>query len=273
MFQYAFGLAAAHQLGTTLNIDDAELRRIFVLGPARDAGEPRPEQVATFANDAYEKPAQVLEHLRDETTYAGYFQSEEFFSSIAEDVRRAFRLRDEHVRAFESRYADLADREYVCCHMRRTDYHTFAGGVALPMSYYESALARIGAPRGMPIVFVGDDLGEARASFGERAGARFEQNDEAVDLQLLGNATTVVASNSSFAWWGAWLNPRADKRVLAPRHWLGYGFGWEYPPHVIPSEWQQLRVKLPWGVRFAPAHLRMSLGRTRRNVVSQLPRR
>jgi Glycosyl transferase family 11 len=272
MFQYAFGLAASHVLGTTLKIDDAELRRLFVLGPPRQVGEQAPGHVVTVSNDAYDVPAEVLEHVTDETTYVGYFQSEEFFRPIADDVRDVFRLRDDHVRAFNSLYAELAEREYVCCHMRRTDYHTFAGGVALPMSYYGSALARLGVSQGTPIVFVGDDLDEARESFRDLPGARFERNDEAIDLQLLRHASDVVVSNSTFAWWGAWLNERPGTRVLAPRHWLGFDFGWEYPPHVIPPGWARVRVKRPWSRRLSPAHVRMTLGR-RRRAASRLRRR
>jgi hypothetical protein len=266
MFQYAFGLSASHQLRTTLAIDDRRLGGLFVLGDDVDRDAERPDRVVTVANDGYDEPDEVLGKLADDTTYVGFFQSESFFASVAEQVRASFRFRPEHVESFRARYAELAGGEYVCCHMRRTDYHTFAGGVALPMAYYEHALTRIGAPRGTPIVFVGDDLAEARAAFGGVEAARFEQNDEAVDLQLLAHASAVVVSNSTFAWWGAWLNQRSETRVVAPRHWLGFDFGWEYPPHVVPNGWLQVRVKRPWGKRLAPAHVRMSLGRKRRTV-------
>jgi Glycosyl transferase family 11 len=272
MFQYAFGLSASRALHTKLVIDDEQLRRLFVLDPRSSADSPRPEHVVTIPNDGYDEPHAVLARLSDETTYVGYFQSEQFFAAAADDVRKAFRLCPEHAQAFEARYAELAEREYVCCHMRRTDYHTFAGGVALPMSYYESALARIAAAPGTPIVFVGDDLDEARAAFGRLEAVRFEHNDEAVDLQLMRHASMVVVSNSTFAWWGAWLNESEGKRVIAPRHWLGFDFGWEYPPRVIPAGWEQLRVKRPWGRRLAPAQLRMVLGRKRRRVTARVTR-
>jgi Glycosyl transferase family 11 len=269
MFQYAFGLEASRRLSTTLAIDDAELRRLFVLGPAPADGTPT--RTVTVENDAYDEPEDVLARLEDDTAYVGFFQSERFFPTVADDVRAAFAPRPEHVGAFRAVYSDLVGREYVCCHMRRTDYHTFAGGVALPMSYYAAALAQIAPPSGTPVVFVGDDLDEARAAFGSREDARFEHNDAVVDHQLLRGASAVVVSNSTFAWWGAWLNER-QANVVAPRHWLGFGFGWEYPPKVVPPGWSQLRVKQPWRRRLEPAHLRMSLGRRRRDLASRLGR-
>lgn len=270
MFQYAFGLAAAHRLGTQLAIDDGELRPIFALGPHVTPRTARPERIVSIPNDAYHSPGEILERLTDDTTYVGFFQSELFFSEVAADVRHAFRMLPEHVRTFRDRYSELAAAGYVCCHMRRTDYQSFAGGAELPMSYYESALAQLDVPPGMPIVFVGDDLEEARAAFGAVKGVRFEHNDEAIDLQLLREASAVVVSNSTFGWWGAWLNERGGKRVLAPQRWLGFNFGWEYPPRVIPSTWTQLRVRRSWRVLLSPARLRMSVGRARMAAMGRL---
>jgi Glycosyl transferase family 11 len=271
MFQYAFGLAASHLLDTQLAIDADELARVFAL-PSNGKGDAStPTRVVRVPSDGYGDPEAVLAGLTDETTYEGYFQSERFFAPTRNEVRAAFRVRDEHVANFRGAYADLVDRDYVCCHMRRTDYHTFAGGVALPMAYYQDALEQIAVPDGTPIVFVGDDLDEAHSAFASRENVRFERNDIAVDHLLLRNAAIAIVSNSSFAWWGAWLNERAT--VIAPRLWLGFDFGWEYPPHVIPPVWTQVRVRRPWRRRLAPAHVRMSLGRKRRDMASQVARR
>jgi hypothetical protein len=272
MFQYAFGLAAARLLGTHAAIEDAELRRIFVLAEPTELARERPVRVVTIPNDAYHDPQEVLERLTDDTRYVGFFQSERFFAPVADAVRAAFRVRPEHEQAFRRLYSDLAAGDYVCCHMRRTDYRTFAGGAALPMSYYESALSRIDLPTTLPLVFIGDDLEEARAEFGNLRPARFEHNDETIDLQLLINARAIVVSNSTFGWWGAWLNERAQDQVFAPRHWLGFNFGWEYPPCVIPGNWKQVPVKRPWRQRLAPTHVRLSIGRARLAAVEHLRR-
>jgi Glycosyl transferase family 11 len=270
MFQYAFGLATARRLGSTFAIDDAELRRIFVLAEPTDFAPVRPSRTATIPNDGFSRPEDVVEKLTDDTRYVGFFQSERFFAHFADDVRTAFRLRAEHQHAFLNLYSDLAHGAYVCCHMRRTDYRGFAGGAALPMSYYESALSRIEVAPRLPVVFVGDDLEEARVAFGDLERVRFEHNDEAIDLQLLINASAVVVSNSTFGWWGAWLNERSDRLVIAPRYWLGFSFGWEYPPCVIPDGWTQLPVRRPWRHRLSPASLRLSLGRARQAPLNRL---
>jgi hypothetical protein len=263
MFQYAFGVAAARRLGTSFAFDARELEPLFALGlHAAPDGRERP--VVAVGNDDYDDPAAVLAQVADETQYVGWFQSELFFADVAAEIRAAFCLRGAQRERFTDSYGDLAGRPYVCCHLRRTDYHTFAGGAALPMRYYEDALERLGPPAGTPVVFVGDDLEEAVRAFGTLPGARFEHNDAAVDFQLVTDASAVVVSNSTFAWWGAWLNARARDGVIAPRHWIGFTFGWEYPPCVVPRRWTQIAVRRPWRKRLAPSAVRTTLAGLRR---------
>lgn len=248
MFQFAFGLAAAAHLGTDFAFDEGYLRRWFTLAP-RGGRAARARRAAAYRLRARTRPfpilkfeptatsAEVFGALRDGAQYTGFFQSEEFFAEAATAVARAFEPRPAHAQEFRRRYSDLLETDYVCCHIRRTDYLTWGGGVALPIGFYERCLARV-APA--PVVFVGDDLGAARQRFGDRADVRFEQNDEILDLLLLRHASVVVTSNSSFGWWGAWLGGR--RRVLAPRHWLGFKRGREVPPDVVPAGWEQVPV-------------------------------
>jgi hypothetical protein len=272
MFQYAFGLAAAHRLGTTFAVDESRLAALFVLGDRRQVAAVDVEHYPTvrigFGDEDYNRPEELVAALQDNTRYIGFFQSDRFFADVAGDVREAFRLHPHHEDVFHSRYGDLLQRPYVCCHVRRKDYLTFAGGVALPTSYYERSLARLAQGRETPVVFVGDDLTEVQTAFGHLENARFEQNDEALDLQLLINAQTVVVSNSTFGWWGAWLLGAGgpSKRVLAPRDWLGFNRqigwarwsrhagasrhrvkrGWEYPPGIIPAGWTKVPAERRW---------------------------
>jgi hypothetical protein len=292
MFQYAFGLAAARLLDTELVMEDEDLRALFVLDGRSEA---RPVEtpelpVVTLSNEDYDEPEEVLAELEDGRQYSGFFQSERFFAAAAEEVRAAFRFRPEHEEAFRTRYADLLERPYVCCHVRRTDYETFAGGVVLPVSYYRKSLSRLAPGPDVPVVFVGDDLDEARTTFGTQNSARFEQNEEAVDLQLLVHADAAVVSNSTFAWWGAWLNARPQKRVLAPRYWVGFNHrtgwhnarqhetgrrrkrDWESPRRVIPPDWIQVPVQRRLQERLSPQTVRSSLALFANNALASLER-
>ncbi|MDX6505183.1 MAG: hypothetical protein QOE29_2308 [Gaiellaceae bacterium] len=277
MFQYAFGLAAARRLGTQLALTEHELGDVFDLSPpplseAEAAGSC--ERFVRIGNDDYPEPEELLATLQDGTRYRGYFQSERFFAGVADEVRAAFRVRADHATAFRERYGDLLERPYACCHVRRTDYVTLLDGVELPVAYYRRSLARLDLPPEQPVVFVGDDLEEVRAAFGDRPGVRFERNAAALDFQLLLHAQAVVVSNSTFAWWGAWLNAVEGRQVLAPRDWLGWsrragwrrtpaGVSWEYPPAVVPAGWIQIDVPRSIRSRLAPSALKTQLAALR----------
>ena len=40
------------------------------------------------------------------------------------------------------------------------------------------------------------------------------------DMALMASCRGHITANSSFSWWGAWLDPRPDKWVVAPRQWF-----------------------------------------------------
>jgi len=254
LFQFAFGIGASLRLGTSFVMADDKLRDLFTLGEyghsldrvRRSLGyrmqrAVHPFPVVKIGNTDFASPEDVLDRLEDRRNYAGFFQSEGFFRDAASRVRAAFTPLPRHRARFESRYSELTANGYVCCHVRRTDYLKWRGGVALPSAYYADALDALAAGD-LPVVFVGDDLTEVERTFGHRRGVRFEHGDEIVDFLLLVNAHAVVTSNSSFGWWGAWLG-RPERTVVAPRHWAGFKDGREYPPAVIPSRWTQIPVR------------------------------
>lgn len=252
MFQLAFAHAAAGRLGTSYVFGDAPLWESFELGKwgrrsarlTRKArfraryGSAGPEQVFV---DVDRDPGEVLESLRDHVAYGGFFQSERYLTGYENEIRKLFAVRAEHQRAFAARYGDLGP--YTCVHVRRADYLEIDGW-ALPASYFAEALAAAGAwTDAGPVIVVSDDLDAARAELGHLRGLRFEANSAMVDLLLLMNADKVILSNSSFSWWGAWLNRRPGVRVVAPEHWVGFEAAIESPRDVICAGWERVVVR------------------------------
>lgn len=250
LFQFAFGIAASKRLGTSFVMQDDELRRVFTLGsfarePARSlqrlrfrAGNRlRRYRVVKLRDESFDDPAEALERLSDRTIYSGLFHAERFFAGARDEVLSAFCFRPEQVRRFRERYADLLATRYVCCHVRRADFLQWEG-VALPVSYYLESLEALAPGSDVPIVFVGDDLDGLRTQLASLPGVRFEQNDEPLDLLLLAHAADVVTANSTFSWWGAYLNRTPGKRVLVP--WFE---DLEPQQRVIPEGWRHLTVR------------------------------
>jgi hypothetical protein len=254
MFQYAFGLAVAQRLGTRFAYDTSELERYFELpGSARGRGATRLmawtldrlvglERREVLTED-YEDPDVILASATDRTFYGGHFYSCHFFEPSSAAVRGAFTVREVHVKGFETKYGVLLRDGYIAAHVRLTDFFTYRNDVTLRPGYYRRAFDQLDTA--LPIVVVSDEPERVRAALGDDPRIQVEANDEIIDFLLLRHATQVVTSNSSFAWWAAWLNDRPGLRVVAPRWWLGLHAEREFPVKVIPEEWQQVEARRP----------------------------
>lgn len=153
----------------------------------------------------------------------GYYQSERYFDIPR--VRAALALTPERRRSLESRYADwLAPDDVTSIHVRRGDYlkvphcHPFVG-----KDYFRKAIAALGDVRHF-IVFSNDIVWcEAffPKEFPDREFRFCAGNTPSEDMHLQSLCRNHIISNSTFSWWGAWLDPRPDKRVLAPSEWFG----------------------------------------------------
>lgn len=171
----------------------------------------------------------------------GYWQAHSMVDSVAAELRTEFRLRErpsEQSREVANRIA--AAPMPVSVHIRRGDYLTvFGEHSVLSSEYYEAAMMRMRArfPRCTFFVF-SDDAAFTREWAADRVGCVIvDHNDAATaheDLWLMSRCRHHIIANSTFSWWGAWLNPRADKCVTAPSEWLGFATA---ETHIASPDW------------------------------------
>ena len=57
-----------------------------------------------------------------------------------------------------------------------------------------------------------------------------------VDMALMSCCRHHILANSSFSWWGAWLNQRPERKVIAPQPW----FHQYEMPDICPDDWIRL---------------------------------
>jgi hypothetical protein len=137
-------------------------------------------------------------------------------------------------------------RNPVSLHVRRGDCTVAATNrVDLPLEYYLNAISTFRQRLGDPTFFVfSDDIPFVKEYLPQNVPMVFvdHNNDFSAheDLRLMSSCHHQIIANSTFSWWGAWLNPRTDKMVIAPKQW--YNREDSYYPDLLPPTWELVDV-------------------------------
>jgi len=169
--------------------------------------------------------------LKDPVFLFGYFQSERYFEEISEDLRRYFQPRELLGPEAQGITETLARVETpVSIHIRRGDYVASAETArvhgTLGPDYYRKAvdLVKYRAGGKITLFVFSDDMPAAADLLRFYTGEIVEVHGDPArpweDMALMARCRHHVIANSSFSWWGAWLNPSPDKTIVAPRAWF-----------------------------------------------------
>lgn len=278
MFQYAAGKALALRHQTNLKVDTIELnsdpegkytKRHFELHLFNTTVLPASkDEIVLFENldntkfkrelqrrfpflfkylKAVESGSpyhQEFEKYPVNTYLSGFWQSELYFKRYEKEIRQDFSFNQNVVEANQELASEIITQQAVSLHVRRGDYvsnanaHSFHG--ICSMEYYDRAVNTITTKHPDVALFVfSDDLDWCKANLKYNLPITFVKTDNAhSDMYLMSLCKHNIIANSSFSWWGAWLNAYANKIVIAPKQWLA-------DPNVntkdiIPQSWIKL---------------------------------
>jgi hypothetical protein len=178
----------------------------------------------------------------------GYWQSENYFKSIEQKIRSEYIFRA-RVNAETERLAGeiRGNSQSVSVHIRRGDYlaseamANFLGVCSI--EYYEKALQHISGKIGQIFCYVfSDDLDWVNENIikgrdNMQAVSHNRNADSWQDMYLMSLCRHHVIANSSFSWWGAWLDPHPDKIVITPDTWFKASDLFEQTKDIIPNGW------------------------------------
>jgi hypothetical protein len=176
----------------------------------------------------------------------GHFQAYQYAQNVEKKLRCELAFRELPSTAIVEILNRIRDCECpVSLHIRRGDYEVIRDGAyLLPMTYYDNAIAAILDIYSNATFFVfSDDIDYARANLPNRERMVFvdHNNEESAheDLRLMSACHHHIIANSTFSWWGAWLNPNAEKIVIAPDPWLPD----IHRADLIPPTWRCIPTK------------------------------
>ncbi len=273
LFQYAAGRALALRRGVPFAIDSRAFAdyKTHAFGmqcfcadltqaPARLLPKPPaegrlqrllrrflPNPLRVYTEKAFTFDDGVLS-LPDGTYLDGYWQSEKYFADFADEIRKDFAVKAAPS-APNQAWLELIGRTHsVSLHIRRGDYVSNAAAAAVhgtcDLAYYERAVAHLHQVTGQaPELFVfSDDLDWVAANLQLPYKMHLVRDNDAAtnfeDLRLMTACRHHIVANSSFSWWGAWLDGRPDSITIAPARW----FVADTPDarDLVPQRWVRL---------------------------------
>jgi len=279
LFQYAAGLALARANGDTLKLDlsvfsatqtsrqtwrNPDILDFSISAPIATHDEvrrlknpwgPFSEIVRLVRQKGFKRyyddwHPEVM-RWRGDMYLDGYFQCERYFTNCFSELQKEFVLSSEKnagITSMSNRIAAL--RNPVSLHVRRGDYVRHPEHEICTSDYFRSALSSMREAVGpYNLVVFSDDVQWVRAHLELGAEALFVSEQRRADgsgfspsqeLVLMSQCSHHIISNSTFSWWGAYLDRRPDKVVMAPALWNRSRI---YPhKNILPEGWRRLPV-------------------------------
>ena len=175
----------------------------------------------------------------------GYWQTEYYFSDIRNEILHVFHFNETLLSSnTEIMKSDIMSCESVSIHVRRGDYLSeenkdMYGGICTA-EYYQKAINLILEKLQTPIFYVfSNDMDWVRKNLDvpNPVFVDFNQGvDSWQDMFLMSQCKHNIIANSSFSWWGAWLNQNPTKIVISPSRFINSN----YPSDIIPEAWIRL---------------------------------
>jgi hypothetical protein len=180
---------------------------------------------------------------------SGYWQSEKYFKELESELRNQFRILIPASKKNQEFIDQMQLENSVSLHIRRGNYvdvsHVNEVHGTCSMNYYKSAVAIIASKVTNPKFYVfSDDIEWAKDNLVLNFETIFvDINDSKTDyedLRLMSTCKHNITANSTFSWWGAWLNSSKNKIVVSPKIWFKDEDLNTLTSSLIPEEWYRI---------------------------------
>jgi len=163
----------------------------------------------------------------------GYYQSEKYFNHRRDNILELFKPRDSDTEYIKNKYGDLTNTCSI--HVRRGDYlikqqyHPVCD-----LEYYTEAITKL--PKDTKFLVFSDDISWCKSNFIGESFTFIENELDYIDLHIMSMCNHNIIANSTFSWWGAWLNNSVGKVVITPKQWFGSAKALD-TTDIIPENW------------------------------------
>jgi hypothetical protein len=188
----------------------------------------------------------AIHQLSSSVYLFGYWQSEHYFQNIIDIIRADFSFKP----VLNAKNSEVAQKisqvNAVSIHIRRGDYVQNPAALAVhglcSLAYYQAAIKTMAESINQPHFFIfSDDIAWVKANINIAFPCEYISHNQGADsyndMRLMSLCQHHIIANSSFSWWGAWLNPSPTKIVIAPKQWFAID---KNTCDLLPNNWIKL---------------------------------
>lgn len=187
----------------------------------------------------YYYPFCFADFLPDKNSFIdGFFQSEMYFTDCRELIISYFESDLEIKNYIKFKYSSILENA-TSLHVRRGDYLNFSNMHKIQnYKYFQKAISILRDTTSKFLIH-SDDIEWCKSVFIGDEFVFIENEKDYIELHIMSMCKNNIISNSSFSWWGAWLNNNSDKIVVAPSNWFGPDK--DLPEtDIIPHNWMKI---------------------------------
>ncbi|MDD4992422.1 MAG: alpha-1,2-fucosyltransferase [Paludibacter sp.] len=194
------------------------------------------------------QPTKYFDKLKPNKKYyfLGFWQNASYYLGYEEKIKLLFQPKDATV--LQSDIAieiSLSTYDTVSLHIRRGDYQTSGFIEPASATYIYAAIDLMKSKLRNPFFFIFTDdpqwvKSELKLQMPHKLVEGNENEKSYIDILLMSHCKHNIIANSSFSWWGAWLNNNPTKIVIAPKKWYASVERDKYSACITPNEWIRL---------------------------------
>lgn len=166
----------------------------------------------------------------------GFFQCEKYFIHNRKELLEWFKMPIRIKEKIDLEYSHLFKQKTTSIHVRRGDYIKFPNHHPVKtLDYYNTCIENIKNETDLFIIF-SDDIEWCKNNIKLDNCVYIENERDYIEIYLMSLCNNNIIANSSFSWWGAWLNKNENKKVFGPKIWFGPEKN--FPSQdILPESW------------------------------------
>ena len=191
----------------------------------------------------------TLQNIEGDNIYLdGYWQCEKYFLEYSNDISRQMTPVHKNSEEFLYWKSEIDQGQSVSVHIRRGDFlyqerrllaisHLYLLGI----EYYNRAIEFFSRNVDNPVYyFFSDDIEWAKEQFSFLGNSRFIKIEtpygDIDEIRLMSICKHHIVANSTFSWWGAWLDNKPHPKILAPERYYGN-------KDIVPENWHKIEIE------------------------------